>query len=165
MHDKGSSPGRTFITYVAIPNTPLPAPTPPRVESRGMALALTIFGVSFAAFCVWLAVRIVNRHERWAKRTLAVVVALPVLYVASFGPACWLTSQVYIGGEQIMWNRALIIYIPLARMIWEKPPEDSRFSHLLCWWMTLGVPKGQRAIIPLEAKATTLLLMLDPADL
>ena len=130
-----------------------------------MAIAVSIIGVAFAAFCVWLGVRIVNRKERWAKRTLAGTVALPVLYVASFGPACWLTSQVYIGGEQIKWNRALIIYIPLARLILENPPEDSRLSHLLCLWMTLGVPNGQRAIIPLEAKATARLLMLDPADL
>jgi hypothetical protein len=32
-----------------------------------MVLVLSIFGVSFAAFCVWLTVRIVNRKERWAK--------------------------------------------------------------------------------------------------
>jgi hypothetical protein len=35
-----------------------------------MAAALSIFGVAFAAFCMWLAVRIVNRRERWAKWTL-----------------------------------------------------------------------------------------------
>jgi hypothetical protein len=130
-----------------------------------MALFVSIIGIALAAFCVWLTVRIINRRERWAKWTLAGVVGLPILYVLSFGPACWMTSQVYIGGEQIRWNRALIIYIPLARMILENPPPDSRFGHLLCWWMTLGVPKGQRAIIPLEAKATARLLMLDPADL
>jgi hypothetical protein len=55
----------------------------------GMAIALSIFGVAFAAFCVWLTVRIVNRREKWAKWTLAAAVGLPVLYVASFGPACW----------------------------------------------------------------------------
>lgn len=52
-----------------------------------MELALPIFGLIFAAFCVWLAVRIVNRRERWAKWTLATIVGLPVLYAASFGPA------------------------------------------------------------------------------
>jgi hypothetical protein len=31
----------------------------------------------------------VNRRERWAKWTGAAVAGLPVLYVASFGPACW----------------------------------------------------------------------------
>jgi hypothetical protein len=137
-----------------------------RGYNPGMAVLISVLGIAFAAFCVWLTVRIVNRRERWAKWTLAgVTIGLPLLYAISIGPACWMTLQVYIGGEQIKWNRALIIYIPLARMILENPPPDSRFGHLLCWWMTLGVPKGQRAIIPLEAKATARLLMLDPADL
>ena len=48
-----------------------------------MALALSIFGVAFAAFCVWLTVRIVNRRERWAKWTLAValIVGCPLAVV------------------------------------------------------------------------------------
>jgi len=49
--------------------------------------------VAFAAFCVWLAVRIVNRRERWAKWTLGMTVGLPVLYVASFEPWCWVMSR------------------------------------------------------------------------
>jgi hypothetical protein len=49
-----------------------------------MALALSFFGVAFAAFCVWLTVWIVNRRERRAKWTLAALVGLPVVYVASF---------------------------------------------------------------------------------
>ena len=61
----------------------------------GMAIILPALAVAFAAFCVWLTVRIVNRRERWAKWTLAAVVSLPVLYVASYGPACWWFSGVY----------------------------------------------------------------------
>jgi len=49
--------------------------------------------VAFAAFCVWLAVRIFNRRERWAKWTLAAVLSLPGLYVVSFGPVCWLSDR------------------------------------------------------------------------
>src|SRR6478752_3435066 len=74
----------------------------------GMGLALTIFGVAFAAFCVWLTVRIVNRQERWAKSTLAVVVGLPVLYVASFGPACWINERYDVGTNAIS-----IVYRPI----------------------------------------------------
>jgi hypothetical protein len=58
-----------------------------------MEMAFTIFGVIFAAICIWLTVRIVNRRELWAKWTLAMVISLPILYVGSFGPACWLTSH------------------------------------------------------------------------
>lgn len=42
---------------------------------------------------MWLAIRIVNRRERWAKRALAVLTCVPVLYVLSFGPACWLANR------------------------------------------------------------------------
>ena len=53
----------------------------------GMGLALTIFGTAFAAFCVWIAVRIVSRRERWAEWTaVAILVIGPVLYVLSSGP-------------------------------------------------------------------------------
>jgi len=58
-----------------------------------MTILLPALAIAFAAFCVWLAMRIVNRRERWAKRTLAVTVGLAVLYVASFGPACWLCEK------------------------------------------------------------------------
>ncbi|HEY2251160.1 MAG TPA: hypothetical protein VGH74_08875, partial [Planctomycetaceae bacterium] len=62
-----------------------------------MSLALPIVGFAFVAFCVWLTVRIVNRRQRWAKWTLATVVGFPVLYVASFGPACWISSRTETG--------------------------------------------------------------------
>jgi multisubunit Na+/H+ antiporter MnhE subunit len=41
-----------------------------------MDLALSIFGVAFAALCVWLTVRIINRRERWAKWTLAAALVM-----------------------------------------------------------------------------------------
>jgi hypothetical protein len=51
-----------------------------------MAVALSIFGVAFAALCVWLTVRIINRRERWAKWTaLGLVVAATV--VGAYAPA------------------------------------------------------------------------------
>jgi hypothetical protein len=56
-----------------------------------MSIVLPVLAVTFAACCVWLGVRIFNRRERWAKWTLAAVVCTPMLYVASFGPACWLS--------------------------------------------------------------------------
>src|SRR5512144_358113 len=54
-----------------------------------MTILLPALAVAFAAFCVWLTVRIINRRERWAKWTVVAVVGLPVLYILSFGPACW----------------------------------------------------------------------------
>jgi hypothetical protein len=75
----------------------------------GMEIVLPALAVAFAAFCVWLAVRIINRRDRWAKWTLAAVVGLPVLYVASFGPACWLRSH------RLLPAKTGVLYKP---MIW-----------------------------------------------
>ena len=55
-------------------------------------LPLFFFGIAYAAFFVWLVVRIVSRRERWAIWTLAMVLGQPVLYLLSFGPACWFAS-------------------------------------------------------------------------
>jgi hypothetical protein len=87
-----------------------------------MALALAIIGVAFAAFCVWLGVRIINRRERWAKWTLAAVICLPLLYALSFGPACWITSRTKIGYKTIP-----VAYRPI---LWGMAHND-RFSKVL----------------------------------
>jgi len=55
-----------------------------------MIILLPALGGVFAAFCVWLTVRIVNRREKWAKWTAVGLLGLPLLYVLSFGPACWI---------------------------------------------------------------------------
>jgi hypothetical protein len=44
-----------------------------------VTILIVMLAASYAAFCVWLTVRIINRKERWAKRSLAFVVVLPVL--------------------------------------------------------------------------------------
>src|SRR5579872_1743650 len=59
-----------------------------------MSIILPALGVGFAGFTVWLAVRIVNRRERWAKRTAAVLVVLIALYPLSAGPTLWLWLHV-----------------------------------------------------------------------
>jgi hypothetical protein len=40
-----------------------------------MELLLKGLAVAFAAFCVWLTVRFVNRRERWAKSGIRMVLA------------------------------------------------------------------------------------------
>jgi|GEM_PF-5234285 len=58
-----------------------------------MTLLLPTLAVAFAALCVWLTVRIVNRRERWAKWTLAALVASMLLYPLSVGPAAALLTR------------------------------------------------------------------------
>jgi hypothetical protein len=63
------------------------------VKQDSPEILLPTLAVALAAFCIWVAVRIVNRRERWAKRTLALVLGLPMLYALSFGPACWIATR------------------------------------------------------------------------
>src|SRR5665213_3154876 len=61
------------------------------MDSDPMALFLSTLAITFAAFCVWLIVRIVNRRERWAMWTAVLLVL--VGYPLSFGPVCWWCSR------------------------------------------------------------------------
>ena|SRR5579872_1743411 len=99
-----------------------------------MELALLIFGAIFAAFCVWLTVRIVNQRERWAKWTLAVTLSLPVLYAASFGPACWITSRVTVGVPVVN-----VVYLP---MMWIENVSPEFIQDGILWYSKIGSARG-----------------------
>jgi hypothetical protein len=90
-----------------------------------MTILLPALAVAFAAFCVWLTVRIVNRRERWAKWTLAAVVGVPVLYVLSFGPAVYMAAR----GLLPNWasNALDIAYRPLVR-------SSQSIPRILYWY-------------------------------
>ena len=98
-----------------------------------MAVALAIFGVAFAAFCVWLTVRIVNRRERWAKWTLAAVVGLPAIYVLGLGPACWVSSRTNTGTSIVS-----AVYRPVLRQV----RIPSATASLIDWYSRLGANAG-----------------------
>lgn len=86
-----------------------------------MSILFSILAVAFAAICVWLTVRIVNRREKWAKWTLVTVIGLPVLYVASFGPIVWLADR-----DIISRSRAAQIFSPI---IAELRADDLMWSY------------------------------------
>jgi hypothetical protein len=104
-------------------------------------------------------VRIVNRRERWAKWTLlGAVVGAPVLYVLSFGPACWLfsptvpldslvasvmnsvTGRTYSGCAH-----APDIYWPLG---WAVDHMGEIPSDMLGWYGRVGLPHQTAVMIP-----------------
>ena len=98
-----------------------------------MTIVLPALGVAFAAFCVWLTVRIVNRRERWAKWTLATIIAVPLLYVLSFGPWCWISSR--LSGEPR--------WIPLAyRPVTSIAAKASLTRRTLNWYAQILAPDG-----------------------
>jgi len=104
-------------------------------------IVLPVLGLIFAAFCIWLGVRLVNRREQWAKWTLATVAGLPLLYVASFGPACWASSHAEFGAGAVT-----VVYRPLAGV---GPPVGwylIRYSGLYArdywaWWKNESLGK------------------------
>ena len=78
-----------------------------------MSIILPALAVAFAAFCVWLTVRIVNRRERWAKWTAAAM-AVVILYVLSIGPSAWLVGDAKPGDWS--WSAYHAAYYPLLRL-------------------------------------------------
>ncbi len=51
-----------------------------------LTFAVETAGVVYAAACIWLVVRIINRREKWAKWTMGALLIVLGLYVASSGP-------------------------------------------------------------------------------
>jgi hypothetical protein len=98
-----------------------------------MVLIWSIVGVAVAAFCVWLTVRIVNRKERWAKRLFAWILSVPVLYILSFGPACWITSHMNAGDSALP-----IVYWPMTQVMSASSPAASA----LHWYARLYAAGG-----------------------
>ena len=86
-----------------------------------MTIILPALAVAFAAFCVWLTMRTINRRERWAKWTLAAAVGVPALYVVSFGPACWISSQTLDRVDRIEAQTLNMIYQPILSLAWNGP--------------------------------------------
>jgi hypothetical protein len=108
----------------------------------GQKIAVPALAVTFAAFCLWLTVRIVNRRERWAKWTLAgTVIGVPVLYVASFGPACWIYSRTDCPSLSAA-------YFPIGWVISEAGRHiDIQFVK----YAVVGMPRGSSIDVPMNA--------------
>jgi hypothetical protein len=87
------------------------------------AQILAVIAVTFTAFCVWLGVRIVNRRERWAKRT-AVVFAVLAAYSLGVWPALWISSRIAAPRTRI-----LTAYRPLAWAFWKTPEAVRSFLN------------------------------------
>jgi hypothetical protein len=96
-----------------------------------MAVALAIFGVTFAAFCVWLSVRIVNRRENWAKRLAVVLVVVLAAYPLSWGPAISITAR----SRDSTHDAYREFYSPITWIYWNGPDpvHDALFWYAALW--------------------------------
>jgi len=94
--------------------------------------------VACAAVCVWLGVRAYNRRERWAKWTLALAAGLPVLYLSSFGPACWLAARLpFFDARPIPLSLVAKLYYPLVSLA----EEPQGIAAPVCWYVS-AFPDG-----------------------
>jgi len=105
---------------------------------------LQALAIALAAFSIWLAVRIVNRRERWAIWTAVGLVVVLLAYPLSFGPACWLNSQPVTTKKLRRAPLAMIIYLPLGRFA----SSNTVIGHAVRWWAAYGLEPGQTTPIP-----------------
>jgi hypothetical protein len=109
-----------------------------------MSIVLPVLGIVYAGIGIWLGVRIFNRRELWSKWTLTAVVGLPVLYVASFGPACWIARSEQFPALGMEFKVASRIYWPFGAILKDGTPT---VASVVAWYATLGaaqflVPTG-----------------------
>ncbi len=83
---------------------------------------------------------------------VALLVALPLIYVVSFGPACWASLRMKTGGGLVG-----AIYHPVFWLAMEK--DVARGPTL--WYLSAGAPPGVRPII--ESAGQTFILRRDPS--
>jgi hypothetical protein len=110
-----------------------------------MNIVLTAVGVAFAAFCVWLTVRIVNQRDRWRTRRVVtiVLIALPAMYVIGFGPAAW--SQDVESVPLWIKNSFVLIYYPLVEHLINE--NDTAVARLLAKWADVGCGEYSRLMV------------------
>jgi len=111
----------------------IPSPAFSRYDPGMSEAIVAVLGVAFAAFCIWLTVRIVNRRERWAKRTAVALVAL-LGYPLSIGPFVFLRFHGYMSDQT--WNAMVSsVYWPLEKCLQLGPAliADAFRSYLMFW--------------------------------
>ena len=89
-----------------------------RRKSEARRVVFPSLGFALAGFGIWFAVRTVNRLGRWPRRMriAAAVLSLPAAYLASFGPACWISSRHGAGPDVV--SR---VYQPILKAAFASP--------------------------------------------
>ena len=109
-----------------------------------------VVGVAFAALYIWLAVRIINRRERWAKWALATVIGVPALYPLSFGPVCWRASRPFanvgIAGSED--GHIPIVYWPICA---EARKSSGTLAKAINWYATVGMSSDSIIWMPMDS--------------
>ena len=94
-------------------------------------------GVVFAAFCIWLVVRLINRRERWAKRTMMWLAVALTLYFLSSGPAVWIFVHYLPKSVAPVLTE---VYFPFGALAQLSPT----FENFGIWYMHLWVSQDDQ---------------------
>ena len=97
-----------------------------------MTIILPALAAAFAAFCVWLTVRIVNRKERWAKLTALWLIVVLLTYPLSIGPVMKISR--FPGIWVATYGPVHTFYLPLRWVC-----EMSGTVEILWWYAGLWV--------------------------
>ena len=106
-------------------------------------------------------IRDVNAHRKHVWPWIAVLlIGLPILYVGSFGPACWLTaaSRGMDPLRSIPPSPGMIAYWPLGRMASNGPLAVMTW---LRWWMYFGAKRGAAVRVPTDLNGNSFGLSLE----
>jgi hypothetical protein len=80
-----------------------------------------------------------NRKKPLWPWIMALLIGLPVLYLASFGPACWLRARYEDKGTwDGPWAIADVIYRPVLAAWWYGQSETS--AEMIEWYANFGSP-------------------------
>lgn len=119
-----------------------------------MDLLLLALWVALAAFVIWLGIRVINRRERWAKRTLCGFIGLfPVVYLLSFGIACAIVSRSRTDAFSI--PMLPHVYQPLGWLNRHGPrfAADALSTYGRLWMprhSIVGIPVGKFGLAPIQ---------------
>ena len=82
-----------------------------------------------------------SRRQPSAAFWATVVVAVVALYVASFGPACWIAARTEFGASRVF----ELAYWPVGRAVYAGVPV---VDTMLVDYAELGMPPGTSLVIP-----------------
>jgi hypothetical protein len=101
-----------------------------------MRILVPAIGVFLTAFCIWLTVRIVNRREKWAKRTAIALVLVLGIYPLSIGPFVALYHREML--PEPIKTIALFFYFPIFYLISLDGTQPIR--TVIIWYGKLWMP-------------------------
>jgi hypothetical protein len=84
-----------------------------------MAVALSIVAIAYAALCVWLTVRIVNRKDRWAKRiALWLVAAYPISFLLMYlARSRNVISVRFVNQAEVLYRPLIWLWMTIEKII------------------------------------------------